>query len=68
LATRARALSIFATDRIHGFFQDLIFHRLLAQKALKFRTASERSKLQKRNHFSGRNGGEAAFLILLLPL
>lgn len=55
---------------LHGFFQDLNFHRLLAQKALKFPDLLQSSsKLRSRNDFlSGRNGGEAAFLILLLPL
>ena len=55
---------------LHGFFQDLNFHRLLAQKALKLPDLLQSSsKLRSRNDFlSSRNGGEAAFLILLLPL
>jgi len=55
---------------LHGFFKDLNFHRLLAQKALELPDLLQRSsELRSRNDFlSGRNGGETAFLILLLPL
>nr|CCI88055.1 hypothetical protein [Klebsiella pneumoniae] len=55
---------------LHGFFQDLNFHRLLAQKALKLPDLLQSSSKLRCRHdvLSGRNGGEAAFLILLLPL
>jgi hypothetical protein len=54
---------------LHGFFQDLNFHRLLAQKALKLPDLLQAAvSSAERNFLSSRNGGEAAFLILLLPL
>ena len=55
---------------LHGFFQDLNFHRLLTQKALKLPDLFQSSsKLRSGNEFLyGRNGGKAAFLVLLLPL
>ncbi|NJD85217.1 hypothetical protein EWM60_06405 [Candidatus Erwinia dacicola] len=55
---------------LHGFFQDLNFHRLLAQKALELpNLLQSSSQLRSWNDFIfGRYGGETVFLILLLPL
>ncbi|QBM21635.1 hypothetical protein E1B03_04035 [Citrobacter arsenatis] len=54
---------------LHGFFQDLKFHRLLTQKALKLPDLLQSSsKFRSGNDFPyGRNGDKAAFLVLLLP-
>ena len=70
LATRARALSIFATDRTPRLLSGSQLPSSSCQKALKLRTCFRAAvSSRSRNDFlSSRNGGEAAFLILLLPL
>jgi hypothetical protein len=70
LATRGVRYPFSRLTVLHGFFQDLNFHRFLAQKALKLPDLLRAAvSLRSRNDFlSSRNGGEAAFLILLLPL